>query len=656
MKKKKTGKSRKLPFQITDVIWDQIQPFLADCPKVYVGNPEKCRLFLSAILWIAREDTKWPALPDGYGNRSSIYKRFHKWCEASVFESLQKRFCDDVEISTLLSPLYAKALKTRIKKSLRSQGFKVRRNQICLPDDLDKKKIRVLHEESVRHKIEDRKKGLVRHEPSLLQRFASGKEIVPDKIYPELIEVHSGSEDELLFRYASLHWSIPVSSGYGRRLRFLVMDQHTGKLMGLFGLGDPVFSLRHRDQWVGWNKEDRNERLHHVVDAYVLGAVPPYSFLIGGKLIALLATSNEVREAFKDKYGERTSVIRERKNAGEIALVTTISALERSSLYNRLICPEPNLSAQPNVNRLEDIEKPLAFECVGHTQGFGEFHFSNGIYGALRAYAELNATATASHASWGTGFRNRQEVVKKALDKLGLPSSWHNHGIKREIYVAPLGKNTREFLRGEDQKLEYYDQPVNALFNWFRIKWLLPRSKQNEEYRQWNPQKWELWGDEIESMIKRENVTVSHREKSVACKSKSKQIANNKRVTASNDENEHERLIVKAIDLREKLKDAFENHEISGYLTYEKFLDVCISKRKVSTTAWRACAISDEAIMGFSNHLRVIRIAIAAFETLIKGINYEDGGAAWIRKLLIELKSEVSTKSATGKDSRERRK
>ena len=427
--------------------------------------------------------------------------------------------------------------------------------------------------------------------------------------------------------------------------------------MGLFGLGDPVFSLGHRDQWIGWNKEDRNERLHHVVDAYVLGAVPPYSFLIGGKLIALLATSNEVRNAFKDKYQGRTSVIRERENAGEIALVTTISALGRSSLYNRLRCPEPNLSAQPDVNRLEDIEKRLAFECVGHTQGFGEFHFSNGIYGALRAYAKLNATATASHASWADGFRNRQEVVKKALDKLGLPSSWHNHGIKREIYVAPLAKNTREFLRGNDQELDYYNQPVNALFNWFRIGWLLPRSQQNDQYKQWNPQELELWGDKIKSRpIKETGVNISHGKKSIACESKSNQIVNERRTAASNNENERDKLITKAIDQRQNLEETFDKHEISKYLTYEEFIDVCISKRRMSTTVWRACAVSSEAIKGYSNHLRVIRTAIAAFETLIKGINYGDNGAAWIRKLLVELKSETSTKPAMGKDSREGRK
>ena len=493
----KSDNLQKLPLLIKDAVWDKIQLFLANYPKVYVGNPEKCRMFLSAILWIAKEDTTWNSLPNEYGNWQTIYSRFRNWWDVGVFDSLQAHFHADIEISNILkdlygSPIYAKTLKKRIVKSLKSQGFRVQNDQIYLPENLTKEKIKNLHTEAVQHKIEDCKKGLIEHEAFLLQKFASGKEIVPDKIKPELVEVHSGSKEALLFRYASLHWSIPVSSGYGRRLRYLVMDQHTDKVMGLFGLGDPVFSLGHRDQWIGWNYEDRKERLHHVVDAFVLGSVPPYSSLIGGKLIALLATSNEVRERFKQKYKDKKSVIRKRKNTGDIAMITTTSALERSSMYNRLKCAEPNLSRQRGIP-VEHLEKRLAFQRVGHTQGYGEFHFSNGIYGALTAYAKSNSTATASHASWGDGFRNRQEVVQKALGKLGLPKSWLNHGIKREIYVAELASNTCAFLRGDVGTLDYYDQPVNELFKWFRKRWLLPRSEWDTSYKDWNPEEWKLW-------------------------------------------------------------------------------------------------------------------------------------------------------------------
>lgn len=75
------------------------------------------------------------------------------------------------------------------------------------------------------------------------------------------------------------------------------MTKQNGCLIGLFALGDPVFNLSARDAWVGWPHGDRCRRLVHVMDAYVVGALPPYSLLIGGKLVAALMGSAEVKGA-----------------------------------------------------------------------------------------------------------------------------------------------------------------------------------------------------------------------------------------------------------------------------------------------------------------------------------------------------------------------
>ena len=149
-------------------------------------------------------------------------------------------------------------LKALIEKSLKNQGFRIRDGSIRPPANLDKDKLRELHSLAVRHRIDVSKNGLMRHETRLLRRFACGSEVDPSQISPRLVEVRSDSEEELLFRYASLHWSIPVSSGYGRRLRFLVIDDHNKKIIGLFGLGDPVFSLAARDNWIAWNADFRH--------------------------------------------------------------------------------------------------------------------------------------------------------------------------------------------------------------------------------------------------------------------------------------------------------------------------------------------------------------------------------------------------------------
>jgi hypothetical protein len=177
------------------------------------------------------------------------------------------------------APVTDENLKENILYSLRCQGFRIEGDRILPPSGLDKEQIRALHSSAVQHRRARAKDSLARHEAKLLARLAHGQEVVPERITPALVEVQPDSEDEVLFRYVSLHWSVPVSSGYGRRLRFLVIDEQNGKLIGLIGLGDPVFSLAARDNWIGWGKTERRARLHHVMDAFCLGAVPPYSFV-----------------------------------------------------------------------------------------------------------------------------------------------------------------------------------------------------------------------------------------------------------------------------------------------------------------------------------------------------------------------------------------
>jgi hypothetical protein len=119
----------------------------------------------------------------------------------------------------------ASILRDKILVSLRKQGFRLRAGVVLPPDSLTKEKIRSLHELAVAHRRERAKEGLYRKEAQLLKKLAYGSEVDPAKILPRLIEVQPNSRNELLFRYAVLHWSIPVPSGYGRRLRFLIVDE-----------------------------------------------------------------------------------------------------------------------------------------------------------------------------------------------------------------------------------------------------------------------------------------------------------------------------------------------------------------------------------------------------------------------------------------------
>ena len=371
-------------------------------------------------------------------------------------------------------------LKYVIIQSLCKQGYKIQDGIIHLPDNLSKDDLRTLNKIALQKKMGDSKPHIWRYEDQLISYIANGTEIEPNAIRPKLVVVKPNTKDELLFRYACLHWSIPVSAGYGRRLRFLVFDDNNGKLIGLFGLGDPVYSMKARDLWIGWDKESKAQHLYHMMDAYVLGAVPPYSTLLCGKLIAMLVCSNEVQREFFNKYNGQKSLIRQQTRPPYLALVTTTSAFGRSSIYNRI--------------RLNGHQY---WKSLGFTQGTGDFHFSNGIYEKIRAFVEKNCAPTDKHIAWGDGFRNKREVIRKCLLLLGLSHKLRNHGIRREIYAAQLGSETINFMKGEVSHPHFYDWSSYDLSEAFKERWLIRRAERIPEYRKYMREQYRLWPSRI---------------------------------------------------------------------------------------------------------------------------------------------------------------
>jgi len=356
------------------------------------------------------------------------------------------------------------SLRQKLIDMLLRQGFTLDNYQLVPPDQTNKDNIRRLYAHLRSERLKEAKRWLLSVEDKLLPYFADGSEVDVVEVRPSLVLVDNQRKADL-FRYASLTWSVPVSAGYGRRMRFLVVDESNRKLIGLFALGDPVYNLRVRDQWVNWGVREKNERLYHVMDAYVLGSVPPYSYLLGGKLVAMLIASDEVRREFNSRYANRVSVIRGTARPGHLVLITTTSALGRSSIYNRISFGERKI-----------------FISLGFTEGWGHFHFSNGTFEQVKAYLHEIDDPIVKRYKYGGGPNWRFRVVKQCLAHLGLSHSLLFHGIRREVFVVPLADNAREFLRGEEPEPSYYSMPVEEIAAHFRERWLLPRAARDRRY------------------------------------------------------------------------------------------------------------------------------------------------------------------------------
>lgn len=335
------------------------------------------------------------------------------------------------------------------------------------------RQIHRLHREAAQYRIN---LALGNKFENLLQEIANGDEVEPDNIRPQLIRVRSGTQAADLFRFASLQWSIPVSQGYGRRLRYLVKDRTNNKLIGLFALGDPVFNLRVRDEWINWNQADRREKLVNVMDAYVLGAVPPYAKLLGGKLVASLIASQEVADEFKEQYGSRTGILSGKQKHARLGLVTVTSALGRSSLYNRL-----RLMSSSGCKTSKPVVELLK---LGTTVGYGHFQITDELFLKLREVLQEDGHKYADGHRFGDGPNWRIRVLRAGLQVIGLPpNNILRHGIKREVYVMPLAQNTQAFLSGRDAKLKFDHRSVEEIATLARDRWIIPRAERKPEYR-----------------------------------------------------------------------------------------------------------------------------------------------------------------------------
>jgi Domain of unknown function (DUF4338) len=370
-------------------------------------------------------------------------------------------------------------LKRRLRYHLKKLGFLKQQDGRLAPPEATKAGVRQIHESQRREKLRAEKEFVHAKWPELKKYFADGKDVVPEKVTPELELIDSSTWQSDLFRLASLTWSVPVSNGYGRRLRFLVWDRSIDKLLGIIALGDPVFNLRVRDENVGWGVRDREQRLVNVLDAYVLGAVPPYNMLLGGKLVACLIRTKEVRDAFTDKYANVKGIISKKNKHASLVLVTTSSALGRSSLYNRLA-----------------LNGEHFFASIGYTAGWGHFHIPDKLYSIVRDCLSLRGHEYSDGNRFGDGPNWKLRAVRQAFHYLGLSQNLLHHGIPREVFACYLAKNAKDVLTGTAAKPNYRGlQSVANVSALARARWLEPRAKRRPEFRFWN-------SEEIEVMVK----------------------------------------------------------------------------------------------------------------------------------------------------------
>ena len=226
-------------------------------------------------------------------------------------------------------------------------------------------------------------------------------------------------------------------------------------------------------EWMGSPRKARTADLRHGLLCF--RSIPRYSSLLRGTLVAVLTGSVEVCDAFRRKYTKKESVLSEQFPDGRLALVTTTSALGRSSIYNRLQIGESRRYGPVGFTRARAT-------FISQTACTNPFTITR-IAGAILPRCDQNEAQSLEPSG------NCGEVSHENRHHYLLSIPWHQ---ARDIHGA-TGFKHASIPKGEHQRLRWYRHTVDDSSNWFRERWLLPRAAKDYQYQAYQRELYRLW-------------------------------------------------------------------------------------------------------------------------------------------------------------------
>ena len=260
----------------------------------------------------------------------------------------------------------------------------------------------------------------------------------------------------------------------GRNVKINVKDRKSGKLLGQISLASDVTSMAVRDNYIGWTKDDKFKKgkLNHTTIASTIVCTQPlgYNFL-GGKLIAMMTTVPEVREFWKEKYGQTLIGV------GTTSLYGIHSQYNGIPHFKTLGESAGKISIKPDdkfydpwhqwlkENRSEWYQSAITNERIRNGKNMGTGEGASGPVSGIK-----------------------QKILGQIFKECGIKQSAYHHGFKRGVYLAMMYENGPEFLRdeiGEDElkmKQKFVDG-VDYISKWWKKKAIKRYTKLHSEGR-----------------------------------------------------------------------------------------------------------------------------------------------------------------------------
>ncbi len=87
---------------LTDAQWQRIELLIPGKKGDKGRHGEDNRLFVDAVLWVARAGAPWRDLPPDFGNWNSVFQRFRRWAKKGVWQRLFDALVEDPDFEYLI--------------------------------------------------------------------------------------------------------------------------------------------------------------------------------------------------------------------------------------------------------------------------------------------------------------------------------------------------------------------------------------------------------------------------------------------------------------------------------------------------------------------------------------------------------------------------
>ncbi len=112
--------------ELTNAQWGRIENLVPGKEGDRGRHGEDNRLFVDAVLWVLRTGAPWRDLPAEFGNWNSVFQRFNRWSQKSVWERIFKALAEDPDFEHIM--VDATIVRAHQHAAGAKGGLKIRRS------------------------------------------------------------------------------------------------------------------------------------------------------------------------------------------------------------------------------------------------------------------------------------------------------------------------------------------------------------------------------------------------------------------------------------------------------------------------------------------------------------------------------------------------